>query len=529
MTPRPQLIHVCVKEVAEYVNPATLKPEKEDSAPEGMYPKDRTKFNPPQANTFNPNVPIARDAVKVNLLPVELLTDLDNDGLIGGADSELAQKAFESGASKEDIDKGTEYVFVNNRLSNGLADKEDVFAQGVTEDDDAEAIKVTLNADFGTVRFDHPAIDKFEFYESKECVNLLTFPMDLSVEDLPETIYLRTKDLSAGWNGQVEGDLVLKFKPIDNGEEIDAAKLKLTVVESLGDEKFFHACRDYMHENNSGKYIHDKGFPEHSDDPETTIRMCCMLEETAFMQTIETSNKPNKIKGIRAVIKANPHLDVLVNGNLVFFSDPDYNSLVFQALADFRRGTFGKMTDLCNGRILEVGRNSLSSRDEAPVISGLNPNLAGPEGRYVAQHTDGTFTFAQGKVPLAGDINHAIGGLHTDYGSNDAKNWPIQMLGYGKADEDGRGVVFTATGLTLAQGKGKGAEFKRAAERSGVPPAAGVGRIKLFFLDFGQTSTALAHSNTSGVLTHIWSGQKHNGYRYYVNTYVGFIARKPRP
>jgi hypothetical protein len=255
------------------------------------------------------------------------------------------------------------------------------------------------------------------------------------------------------------------------------------------------------------------------------IRMCCMLEETAFMQTIEASHKPTQLKGISAVMTANEHLDVLINGNLVFFSNPADNEKWRQALGL----TKGKMTDLCNGRIVEVGANSPASRDETPVISGLNPTLAGPDARYVLQATDGNFTFAQGRVPLGADEQHAIGGLHTDYTSGDADgifSWPIQMIGYGKLVEVGKGVVFTATGKSLAD-RGKGPEFKAAAEASGVPPSPG-GRIQLFFLDFGETSPALAHSNPSGDLKLVWKGEKHIGNSYYVNTYVGFIARKPR-
>lgn len=100
------------------------------------------------------------------------------------------------------------------------------------------------------------------------------------------------------------------------------------------------------------------------------------------------------------------------------------------------------------------------------------------------------------------------------------------MIGYGKLVEVGKGVVFTATGKSLAD-RGKGPEFKAAAEASGVPLSPG-GRIQLFFLDFGETSPALAHSNPSGDLKLVWKGEKHIGNSYYVNTYVGFIARKPR-
>ena len=92
--------------------------------------------------------------------------------------------------------------------------------------------------------------------------------------------------------------------------------------------------------------------------------------------------------------------------------------------------------------------------------------------------------------------------------------------------EQGKGVVFTATGKSLAD-NGKGPELKAAAEQSGVPPSPG-GRIQLFFCDFGETSPALAHSNPDGSLRLIWKGDKHIGEAYYVNTYIGFITPNPR-
>jgi hypothetical protein len=312
----------------------------------------------------------------------------------------------------------------------------------------------------------------------------------------------------------------MKFGKADKSETWAEDKIKFTAIKQLGDEKFFQAARDYMYERNSGKFIHDWGHPV--ANPSVTIRMCCMLEETAFMQTIEAFHKPTQWKGIVDVLNSHDYLDVLINGNLVFFSDPADNDPVRQFLGL----TKNKMTDLCNGRFVEVGANSPASRDETPVISGLNPTLAGPDARYVLQSTAGAFTFAQGRVPLGADEQHAIGGLHTDYNSGDATSWPIQMMGYGKTMEAGKGVVFTATGRSLAD-KGKGPEFKAAAEQSGVPPSPG-GRIQLFFCDFGETSPALAHSNPAGDLKLIWKGKKHDGDRYFVNTYVGFIARRPR-
>ncbi len=62
---------------------------------------------------------------KMNLLPVELNSDRNNDGKIGKAtDSSLKAAAQQSGASDEAEPKGTECVFVNDHFSNGMWDKE---------------------------------------------------------------------------------------------------------------------------------------------------------------------------------------------------------------------------------------------------------------------------------------------------------------------------------------------------------------------------------------------------------------------
>jgi len=470
------------------------------------------------------------------LLPFDLTSDLNNDGEINSSDELLESAAEKSGASDEEIEKGTEYLFANDDLSNGLWDVDDSDPdkpQGHTDDDDINAVKVVLQANFDDAWFEFNGTKpngsgvldmgdwELRFYKDKACTDEILWPLNMSTaSENEDEIYVRAEGTVAQ---PVEGELSFVFGKFSESKEHGRDSIKFTVVRQLGDEKYFHAARDYMFENNKGKFVHNWGHPTNS--PTTTIRLVSMLEETAFMQTIESFHKPNRsdLEGITEVMAAHEHLDVLINGNLVFFSHAPYNNPINQLLGL----TEGEMTDLCNGRILEVGVNSPSSHDETPVVSGLNANLAGPNGRYVLQATDGKFTFAQGKVPTGGDSLHAIGGLHTDYNSFDASNWPIQMMGYGAALGPGQGVVFTATGLGLVGGKGKGPEFKAAAVASGVPPTPD-GRAQLFFLDFGETSPALAHSNPDGDLNLIWKGTKHDGIRYYVNTYVGFIAAKPR-
>lgn len=59
------------------------------------------------------------------LLPIDLATDLNNDGQITSADSALREAATKSGASDTDKKKGTEYMFINDKMSNGVWDVDD--------------------------------------------------------------------------------------------------------------------------------------------------------------------------------------------------------------------------------------------------------------------------------------------------------------------------------------------------------------------------------------------------------------------
>jgi len=115
-----------------------------------------------------------------------LNSDLNNDGKVGdGVDSMIKTAARQSEASDEAKEKGTEYVFVNDHLSNGLWDKEDPDSSrpaSENKDDDAEEIKTICTATWGAIWFEHPIINKLAFYRTKECnaSDRLTFPFALS-------------------------------------------------------------------------------------------------------------------------------------------------------------------------------------------------------------------------------------------------------------------------------------------------------------------------------------------------------------
>ena len=110
----------------------------------------------------------------VSLRPVELYSDLNNDGELTSADGGLVGKPYASGASEAEKDKGTEFMFANDNLSNGAWDKEDTTTPGKpddADDDDAEPIFVGIGAlpDESKVWLEHPATAGLKFYRDREC------------------------------------------------------------------------------------------------------------------------------------------------------------------------------------------------------------------------------------------------------------------------------------------------------------------------------------------------------------------------
>jgi hypothetical protein len=153
--------------------------------------------------------------VSISLIPVELLTDLNNDGKIDSADGALRDKALKQGASDEDKEKGTEYTFVNDKQSNGAWDAEDEGAFSFAypsegklpkpptdhkDDDDVEELKITLNANFGALWFEHLFIEDIGFYRTRECKEADKIdikpdaPYNLAEnEPLPSSIFMRVE------------------------------------------------------------------------------------------------------------------------------------------------------------------------------------------------------------------------------------------------------------------------------------------------------------------------------------------------
>jgi hypothetical protein len=153
------------------------------------------------------------------LTQVELISDLNNDGQITDADKPFREAAFASGATNATKDKGTEFIFHNDTISNGIWDKEDNDPEkpaSAKDDDDAQEIVIRFGITEGQVWLEHPAIDGLSFYKTQECkatdkVNISPaskFSISAS-NPLPDKLYMRA-DVDIAYptaNPQLEGDL----------------------------------------------------------------------------------------------------------------------------------------------------------------------------------------------------------------------------------------------------------------------------------------------------------------------------------
>jgi len=450
---------------------------------------------------------------------VELLTDIDNDGEIGGSDSSLAQKAFEQGATEEDIEKGTEYLFVNDDLSNGLWDKDDPDApSGEKDDDDAQEIAITEPAlDEGEVWLDHPAIDALTFYDSRECTTEVPlkpgnrFP--LGQQDWPDEIFVRA-DGNASFpddNPQITGDLVLKLKV--GTEEVEGPKIKLTVVKAFGAEKYFHAAKDYIMENNTTLFADEKSYGSGKD-----TKLVVMREEATLMRALDSyHHAPSPLFGIDAVVGKYGGATTIINGNWTF---------------DTQNIGFAKnLTRRCHGRLVSNGvyNTDTSSDNDDPNVPAPGHDLRGSlrageqYGRYISMVSDKKFEFGSGRVPLDPLPKESLGGLSTNYTAGNQD----QIVGIAPVAEEKR-VLFT---ITLTSGSGFTNSIATAAQRSGVEPIDGgdADDFEMLVLD-GNTSRALAHENPDGTLDVKVKGLKHNPIPtgYCIHTYLMFVSEKPR-
>lgn len=276
----------------------------------------------------------------------------------------------------------------------------------------------------------------------------------------------------------------------------------------MGDEKYFHAARDYIYENNTKFHVGDWV------NGSNQYRVITMLERLTAMDTYDSF--PSSKKGIGSVMASNASQDVIINGNQCFFNDGTSAAFAFMT---------GKMTDRCHGRIVSGGSKLAPPSDDR--TTGLGSPLAGPLGAYIAQSSNGSFSFKGGIVPDPG-YSSAMGGLSTYYAIR--SNERSQLVGRVSGIQSDN-IVFTASQVS---GSGGVPTLKDDAISSGVASSLigedsllGGRGAELLCLD-GSTSVAVAYKNPVGSLKLAPNvGSKHTS-GYYVNTYLMFKCQKPR-
>ena len=461
-------------------------------------------------NGSSSDTTIQRAAVAI---PFEIISDLNNDGRIDTQDRQLKTVAASSTATPADLESATEYVFVNNQVSNGLPDREDPKAPSTTTaDDDAEKISVTCGATWGIVWFEHPAINALAFYSDPGCKAKITFPFTLSKENqLPPFLYVRAEGNIVA---EVDGYLTMKFGPPDKSAVWAQDAISFTIVKGLGDKKYFQAARNYIQENNTLFYTDEKHYG--SED----IKIVVMREEATTMTTFEGYYRNPKVYGIAAVAAANPAQSLIVNGNFVFQIDPP----ILMSLPGAQR-----MTKRCNGRRISSGILDTSvstSAAQAPSTSGASITLSGPQASYLAQNAAGAFTFGVGEVPLNQNFREALGGVSTNFAVRAEP--AVNIIGEVPVNHAGNyKLIFSAQTdpRTNTDGDKAGTlQFKADADKAGVSH---------WLIFDGGSSVAMAYADPNSTppnkMTLQYGGVKHGTIvGYYVNTYLMFQCKTPR-
>lgn len=472
-----------------------------------------------------------------------LITDINNDGLITQEDHALRKAAFTDGADEDTVLKGTEFLFKNDKVSNGLWDKEDSSSdrpQGHVDDDDAKLLKIAVGFKEGEAWFTHPAINDISFYKTKACnpadkVSLIgnnKFSFSPS-NPLPEKLYMRADGAFDTIkfpedNPQFEGDLVLNVKVGGaNGKVTEAIKMKLTVVEGFGAEKYFHAANDYIMENNTRIFFDHKSYNHPTKE---LLKLVVMPESKTDLEVIDAyRTAPGApLVGIRKVSGAYSSKDVIIAGNLTFH----------------KTNVVGSSTDItkrCHGRLVTKGVATNSSSDNtAPGPWPYHPlrghELAGVEGKYIAMKAKGEFTYAKGRVPVdlttkqaIGGITEALGGFSTNYGDAQVEGG---YFGAAEIDNNKR-CTFVAIDATPGRYRNLTQDIKRDAIKGGVQPLSGgnPGELELFRTD-GASSLCLAIRRPDNTISIQVEGSKHTGRffdNYVMHTYLSFTSDKPRP
>jgi len=504
------------------------------------------------------------------LIPIDVISDVNHDGDVDYLDEWLRDAALEPGAPAPVVENGTQYLLANDPMSNGKWDVEDITGNWAyaypqyssmkpapvgVGDDDAKLIKITINGlKSGVAWFEHPSINQLEFFNAKRCapsdkINITAnSPFDLS-SGLPRNLYVRLK--SEFDSDTVAGSLTLLVGS-DTANVWGRASMPLTLVKGLGGAKFFEAARAYILENNTKCFVSDYLLPNKSN-PQSRFRLCIMREEATELAPIDAY--ADGTKGILPSVWSGSGRrvelpTVAVNGNQCFFS-AGYE----ESIGDLTH-TIKQIADRCQGRVIvgsTVKAISSDNFDESTkpakgsVLAGPDPipvgNIAGNDGitgtpddipNPHAGEAGGKFLgYNSGSWNFEAGVAHgnmAVGGLSTNYNSAFRQDVAHQMVGFIPGFETGKGCVFTATQII---GTGYARDFALAASLSGNPslaPSTDPNAQKLLILDSGGGSIALVHPDGDGNTVPVYIGRKSMlGVPYYVNNYLEFYSKLPRP
>ena len=452
------------------------------------------------------------------LLKVDLAVDLNNDGQIDHADRSLQSAGEKTEASPREIKLATEYIFDNDSISNGLWDKDSSAApSNVTEDDDAEAIQISLNGlNSGAIWLEHPGINLLKFYSSKEFKedDEIVFPFDLTQDNsvFENPIYAKLT-WPADWIiNQGNGELVLKFGKLDKTEAVSVSKVRFNLIRGYGAEDYFNAVRDYIYEKNTEKYLDAKSYGS------TYYAMVVFSEELSSMRpfsAFDYSNNTPLANRVSEVVSLHPDSEIVINGNFQY--DP-------------ASGSGAGMYRRC------IGEFVLNSNLIMPPTD-LRLSDPAPQWGYLGYDSISSgYSFLEGRQMNSATANvpteHGMGGLHLNYASSnrDAPGALIGLFEEPQFPEHDRLIFIMMNPYLSGLGttNARHAEAAVDAAQSRVPELSPGGPRNLFILD-GGGSLAMAVEDPSGTMIYPVQAPRHFPFApTKVNTYLTFEVNKPR-
>ena len=287
---------------------------------------------------FLPTSPELGTSVSQRLVPVKLYSDLNNDGTLDRADSGLAATPYTSGATYQPKANGIEYMFINDKLSNGAWDREDPDAPAdipdpsnptgppiPTGDDDAKRLIVDPGIKDGEAWFTHGGIAGISFYRDKGCTNeitelsggkKMTIVSTDTAKSWPPVIYMRADGDKIKFTdeNQLESDLRLMARGKESESPIEAVKMKLVIIKQLGSLDHHLAVVDYIKEQNTEMY-HNVLHAKKGD-----VSFVAMLRSQT--QLVGINARPSKSKGIGEVAVSPTWKDLTVIINATYNYGP---------------------------------------------------------------------------------------------------------------------------------------------------------------------------------------------------------------